>query len=474
MANSTLSVGGLATGIDTKSLVTQLMALERRPENLLTAQKKTFQSQIDAYNLLSSSLGNLKTAMAAMNTAATFQSMSASVADSSFLTATASSTAAAGTHTVEVTSLAKSQRQVSAVGYASATDLSFKTGSITIAGGDGTVSPITIDGTNNSLNGIADAINKSGANITASVINGGTDSSPSYRLILNGKDTNNYTITYNSTGTAGADGPTFPQSGPTYVAGAKAGVIVDGIAGISRTSNNIADVIPGVTINLLKIGTTTITVNNDTSAVTAKINNLVSGFNDAMGLINKYSAYDTTKKTAGVLSGDSTLRSLRTDLQRLIGTPVSGVATEYSLLSKIGITSNATDGTLSIDSTKLSAALSTNFAAVTDLFTLNTGVADLASTRYGIAEQFNQRLDKLTHAYVSAGSTDNGIISTRINGLNKKMSDIDDQVTTMERLLSQKEDNLNKQFAAMESLVSNISTGAWGSLLTTLGNMTTA
>ena len=113
MANSTLSVGGLATGIDTKSLVSQLMALERQPETLLTAQKTAAQKQIDAYNLLNTSLANFKTVMAGMNTSSTFQSMTASVADSTFMTAQASSSAASGVHTVTVNNLATFQRQVS-------------------------------------------------------------------------------------------------------------------------------------------------------------------------------------------------------------------------------------------------------------------------------------------------------------------------------------------------------------------------
>lgn len=470
MANSTLSVGGLATGIDTKSLVSQLMALERLPEKLLTAQKTAAQKQIDVYNLLSTSLGNFKTLMAGMNTSSTFQSMTASVVDNSFFTAQASSTATAGVHTVKITDLATSQRQVSELGYTSASDLNFKTGTISITGGDSTVPPITIDGTNNSLNGIADAINKSGANVTASVINDGSGSP--YRLVLNGKDTNNYTINTNglTVGSGTNLKPTFAQTGATYVKGIDASFSVDGVD-ITKKSNTITDVIPGVTLNLVKAGTTTVSVINDSTAVTAKLNNFVNAYNDAIGLINKYSSYDSTTKVAGVLSGDSTVKSLKTELQSLIRNPLSGVNEDYSLLSQIGITSNAKDGTLSIDSTKLTAALTANPAAVADLFTHNSGVYGLDSSQYGIAEQFNQKLDKLTHAYVGSSSTDNGTIATRIKGLNTKMSNIDDQVATMERLMTQKEENLNKQFSAMESLVSNISSGGWSSLLTTLTNM---
>ncbi len=479
--SSLLSVGGLATGIDTKSLVAQLMAVERQPENILNDQKKALQDKVDVFNQLNASLTSLDTAMSAMNTAATFMAKTAATGDGSVLSAQATSTAQAGTHTVVVSSLAKFQRQVSAVGYASASDLTFKTGNLTIsvAGTDANGNPtstlldtLTINQGDNSLNGIAAAINASKANLTATVINDG--SGTPNRLVITGNDTRNYTID----ATALDPNLTFPQSGPTYSAGSDAKFSVDGIA-VTKSSNTVSDVIPGVTLTLLKDGgaTSTVTVGNDTAAVTAKINNFVSTYNDAIGLINKQSAYNATTKTAGVLSGDSTVMDLQSELQRMIGNPVTtgpnAQLSPYSLLSQIGITTNENDGTLSVDATKLSTALSTNFQGVVDLFTRNSGVANLDSSQYGLAVQFGQKLDALTHFYVGPGSPDNGVIATRINGLNSQMSDIDNQVAAMEVLMTQKEDNLNKQFSAMESLVSSL-TSEGNSLLSALGSMSTS
>ncbi len=700
-ASSLLSVGGLATGIDTKSLVSSLMSLERLPEKLLTAQQTAAQKQIDAFNLFSTSLTNLKGVVAGMNTAASFQSLNASVSDATVMTASASGSVSTGVHTIAVTSLATFERQLSN-GYSSASDLNFNTGKITIGaealrqnysqgyaskaaqnfntgtlkiaadplrqnysqgfastsalslnagtftitggssplsvtlgptnnsldgmvkaindlGGDvtasisndggnspyhlllnakdssklgtytigagsgltmnsnvtevaidsttnsldgiiaeinkktgsdvvaslgtdstsspyslvlnakdgsklsqftidtsgldgsgtggvtgtyanptmsSTVTTVSIGDTDNSLNGIAAAINKSGAKVTASVINGGSPSSPSYRLVLNGTDTNINTIDTSGlaypTSSTGVlyDNPTFDKSAAavtagTYVAGKAASFSVDGVA-LTRSSNNVSDVIPGVTLNLLKEGsqatvgppatkavpaTTTLSITNDTSTVSSRISTFVNAYNDAMGLFNKYSAYDTKAKTASVLAGDSTVRSLKSTLQSLIGSPVSGVNDSYHLLSQIGITSSSTDGTLSIDSTKLTAALTANPSAVSDLFTHNTGTYGKKSNEYGMAEQLNKQLDTFTHAYIGANSGLNGTIATRINGLQKKMTSIDDQVAAMERLMTQKESIMTKQFTAMETMVSNMSSGGWNSLLTTLSNM---
>lgn len=523
-----LSIGGLATGIDTTTLISQLMYLERAPKRILSAKKKTIQSQVDVFNQIAGALSSLKGIVAGMNTSTGFRGMKVTTGDSSVATATASSSAFPGSHTVSVTSLARFQRQVADQGYASSTDLNFKTGSIVITGGANPVT-VTIAEGQNSLSGIAAAINASGANLTASVINDG--SANPYRLVVTGKDTTNYTLDFSGltgaptapngaayteplfsknfsvtgdttsgsnvisnistanlqvgmvlsgagleadtviTGILGPDsvqisrnatatgtGATLSYPNSAYQAGAPASFTVDGIA-VSKTSNTVTDVIPGVTLNLLKEGvTTTVGVENDDAAVTTKINSFVKSFNEAMTLLNKQSNYDATTKTAGVLSGDSTVRMVKSQLQSILTNTVSGVTGTFSMLSEIGITTNRTDGTLTVDSAKLSEALKNDFDSVVELFTRNGGVADLPANRYGVAEQFNNVLEKLTHAYEGPSSQYNGVISSRIQGLKDTMSGIDTQIESMELRLTRKEEALKKQFTALETLVSSLTT----------------
>lgn len=258
--------------------------------------------------------------------------------------------------------------------------------------------------------------------------------------------------------TATGTGATLSYPNSAYQAGAPASFTVDGIA-VSKTSNTVTDVIPGVTLNLLKEGvTTTVGVENDDAAVTTKINSFVKSFNEAMTLLNKQSNYDATTKTAGVLSGDSTVRMVKSQLQSILTNTVSGVTGTFSMLSEIGITTNRTDGTLTVDSAKLSEALKNDFDSVVELFTRNGGVADLPANRYGVAEQFNNVLEKLTHAYEGPSSQYNGVISSRIQGLKDTMSGIDTQIESMELRLTRKEEALKKQFTALETLVSSLTT----------------
>lgn len=469
---SDISFSGIATGIDTASLISQLMYLERAPERLLETKKKTIQGQIDTYNQLTGFLNAFKGLAAAMNTPTTFMGKTTSVGDSTVLSATSVSSSAPGTHTIEVTSLAKMQRQVSQ-GYASNTTAIFSTGSFQItddAGG----TPITVNIAEgqNTLDGIASAINGSGANVSASVINDG--SGTPYRLVIAGKDTKNYTfdfagLTTDPTGGTGPLKPTLLGVGdPSYQAGTPASLKVDGI-GITKTSNTISDIIPGVTLTLLKDGgaTTSVTVGNDVTGVTKKINELVASYNSAMSLVNRQSEYNAAAKRAGSLSGDSTLRTVKSQLQSVISTPVSGLAGQYTTLAAIGITSSQKDGTLTVNGATLQTALSNNFDDVVKLFTQNGGVTGLSTEQYGVAEQFNKVVDRLTHFYEGPSSTANGIISSRVRGLTDTIGDIDDQIEAMEVRMEQREKALKKQFTSLEQLVSGLQTQG-NSLLTYL------
>ncbi len=473
-----LSVGGLASGIDTASLITKLMEAERRPQKILQKKVTTAQSQISVFNQLSSALNSFKTVASGMSSPSGFISRSSSVTDSTVASATVTSAALPGSHAIQITSLAQFQRQISDSSYASSSDLNFKSGTITIGktGSPDVPVSITIAEGQNSLSGIISAINGSAANVSASMINDGNG----YRLILTGKDTNNYTIDTSglTTDPAAPNGdayaaPTF-LNGTGYLAGNPASFSVDGIA-MTRTSNSVSDVIPGVTFNLLKGGgsSTTLTVASDTNDVTTKINSFVSSYNSAMTLLSKQSNYDTTTKSAGTLAGDYTVRDIKNQLQSVISSAVSGVNSNISVLSSIGISTNYADGTLKIDSAKLADALKTNFDSVADLFTHNSGVTGLPANQYGIAQQLSTKLDTITHIYEGSDSTSNGKIASRIKGLNDLISDTNKRISVMEDQLAQKQLQLKKQFTAMEKLVSSL-TSSGNQLISALNSLSSS
>lgn len=455
---SGISIGGLATGLDTGSIISKLLAVERLPEQVLQNTQKKDQSQIDVYKQLSTALTNLQTVAQGMSTGSTFKGMLSTVTDSSVATVTASSAAAAGTHTLEVTTLAKSQRQVSA-GYADGA--LFNSGTFTVDDGAGNVTSIDLADGSNTLAGIAAAINGSGANVSASLINDG--SSTPNRLVITGKDTGNYTVDFSglttppSTGDAGQLPTLLGSNDSSYQAGVAASFKLDGVA-MSKTSNTVTDAIAGVTMNLLKEGgTTTFNVANDTAGVTAKVNGFVTAYNSAIALVNSQSKYDATTGTGGVLSGDSTVRAIQSQLQSLLTSTVAGATGPYSNLAQLGLTTDKSTGTLSVDAAKLTDALTNNYDSVVDLFTHNTGTSlSLPKNQYGIAQQFNLAVDAMVHPFEGSGSSANGLIATRINGLTGSISDINDQISKMEERITTMQTTLQNQFSNMETMVSSL------------------
>lgn len=458
---STVSIGGLVTGLDTQSIISQLMNLERAPQKLLKAQQKTNTQKIGSYQKIGDALSELQTTVRGLNTRDGFGVFKATASNAAVLTAGATGNTAPGIHSIQVLSLARNQRQVT-TGVASSTAAVFNTGSFTI---DGTTT-VTIGEGQNTLQGLVSAINASGANVTASIINDGL----SYRMVIGGTDTADHTFDFSglTTPPEGGTGPLVPDiilpGDSGYVEGiyqpaSRARLVVDGIE-MYKDSNTITDAIQGVTLNLLAEGASTdLTIAKDTDGIREKVNKFIEAYNKVVTLINSESAYNAETKTAGVLSGDSTIRSVQQQLRSLLTATVPGTGGAINSLASMGIKSDSKTGTLSLDSARFADALDNHYSEVLECFTRNTGsYASLPVSEYGIAEQFNRIIETMVHPYVTDGMPDNGLIEVRKKGLSKANADIDKRIDAMEERITQMQASLQKQFNAMESLVSSLQT----------------
>lgn len=471
MSSSILASGtGLSTGIDYSTLIPKLMELERAPETVLQNKISTINTKKSAMTTILGKLTSLKSLAADMNTPATFMAKTVDVSDSTAAKATVSSTALQGTHQIKITQLAQPQIQVSA-GYAASSDTAaFAAGSFTITSSATGATPVTVTLTaSTSLEGFAAAINSSNPGVTASVMNDGSSPNP-YRLVITGNDS--YTYSFDFTGYS-----TSPTLSETQAA-KTAQFSVDGV-NVVKASNTITDVIPGVTFTLLQgpsgVATTkdfTLAVNNDTAAVKKKINDFVTAYNAVMYEIKGQSDYNATTKKGGTLSGNSTLRTVQSQLQSILTTPVSGITGQYTILSSIGIATQK-DGSLKVDDTKLTDALNNKFNDVADLFTRNSDVYGLAVNEYGVAEQFDQVLESLTRDYIGPNYDKNGLVTTSIHGMEETVNGINDQIDAMEVRMTQVEENLKKQFTSLETLVSSLQTQG-NAMLSILGSMSSS
>ncbi|MBS1146685.1 MAG: flagellar hook protein [Proteobacteria bacterium] len=456
-----------STAIDVPSLVSQLMAVERRPIDKLTAKIASYETKISSFGTLSSLVSGFQTAAKNLNTS--LQKVAATPSDASVFAATAGSTAVPGNYTMNVSQLAQSQNLVAtgqtsstaAIGDGTATTVTFDLGAISFdplnggsltngvysgatftSNGSGTAS-ITIDSSNNTLEGIRDAINTAAAGVTATIVNDG--SGTPYRLALSSSSTgvsNSFKIT-----TSGGDGsinsllgydPEGTQNLTQTLAAQNAQLTVNGIA-ITSASNTVSEAIQGVTLTLKNPTTTpaSLTVARDTTAINTAAASFVDAYNALASQIKSRSAYGTTTTGGGSLAGDGTLRVMQDQLRGILMTPASGGT--LTTLTQVGI-SFQKDGSLLLDSSKLNSAIATNFSDVTNLFSSSTGYAT--------------RLEAWAKSALDAG----GLIDTRTQSLNKYVKDqheavdrLENRMTALQKKYTAEYTNLNLLLSRMNS-----------------------
>jgi flagellar hook-associated protein 2 len=460
MATTSATSSASSSGIDVNGLVTSLMTVERQPITKLDAKTTNYNSQLTALGLIKSKVATLQTAAQALGStsSSSLLGFSATSSDSTVFSATTSSTAVAGIYSLSVTSLAQSQKLVAlgqtssttAIGTGTPTTVTFDLG--TISGGtltngvytgasfasNGSAKTISIDSSNNTLEGIRDTINAAGLGVSASIVNDG--SGTPYRLALSSNATGaNSSLKISTDGAdAGITGllahdPAGTQSLSETVSAKNAAFSVNGIA-ISKASNSVTDVIQGVTLTLNKVTTTpvTLTLARDTTAVTTAVNSFVTAYNDLNSSIRNSVAY----KSGSALAGDSTLRALQSQM-REIAVTAAGSGT-LTMLSEIGVTSKA-DGTLQVDGAKLSSALSTNFSDVANLFNSATGYAT-----------------RINNWSTSALAYD-GTFANRTSGINQYLKSIADQRAALETRMTSLEKNYTRQFTSLNMTLVSMS-----------------
>ena len=382
---------GVGSSLDVNSLVTQLMAAEQQPITALATKEAKYQSQLTAYGSLKGALSTFQSSVAALSSPAKFTAVSATITDTTLATVTASASAMSGRYSMDITQLAQSQKLQSSSAFAAASttigsgtlSISFGTYSTDLSdftiNSDKTTKTITIGSNQSSLSGVRDAINAANAGISANIISAGTSSN---RLVITSTDSgaaNALKITVadsdsSNTNNAGLsqlayDGTSLSTSHMTQSTGMEpkdALLTIDGIS-IKKPSNTITDAIAGMTVNLLKTGTTNLTVKQDTASIQSAVQTFVTAYNTLNTTITTLSQYDITNKKAATLTGDSTLNSLKSQLRNVFNTPLSTAGGQLSVLSDAGITFQK-NGTLALDTAKLSTVLNDTTKDVSTLF----------------------------------------------------------------------------------------------------------
>ena len=391
---------GSGSGLDLANLVDKLVANEGAPVAArLDRNEAQIQTKLTAYGTLKGSLSAFQFSLASLTQLSTSQSKSISTSsDTDRFTVSASSSAIPGNYSVEVTSLAKSHSVATSAGqFTDVTDavgtgvMTISFGEVTYDSGSDTVTNfdpnadkssinITIDSSNNSLQGLRDAINTANGGVSASIVDNGSD----LQLVITSNDTGKENAIQvsvdegtgtpaDNTDTTGLSRLAFNTSVTNLdntVSAKDAGAIVNGIA-ISSASNVLNDAIEGVTLTLLQTSTAgesvDVTVSNNTASTKSAIEKFVLSFNSLSVSLASLTDVDVDAGTAGILTGDASVRGIENQLRRIISTQVSGLSGAVQSIVDLGITTSR-EGNLQIDDAKLQAAIDNNFDDVTSLF----------------------------------------------------------------------------------------------------------
>jgi flagellar hook-associated protein 2 len=361
------SFNGLASGLDTQTIIDGLLSIRNQQIARLQGRKQEIQLRQTAFQGIESNVLALKSAVRQLNSVTNnvFSVFSATSSNESVLEVAAGSSAVAGTYQLTVSQLARAE-QVSSQSLSGEGSL-LTTGKIAVQVGNRTAIEVNIDSSNNTLSGLADSINAAGDDIKAAVINDGGG----YRLLLSSQYTgaaNTISIT-NNTAASNATETRIDFSGPAVQQATDAVLVIGSGAGavnISRPTNLIDDVIGGLSLKLQKAepGTpVTISVSRDIEPSRKAVEGFVAAFNKTMDFIDQQTAFDPETSRAGLLLGNSATNSIRDQLRGQLASSIAFLDQDANRLSAAGITFTD-NGRLQVNSSTLDRALAGNLPGV--------------------------------------------------------------------------------------------------------------
>ena len=460
MESGRISSPGLGSNLDVAGIVSKLMEVEQQPLFQLASREAGLQAQISLVGQIQSALSNFQTAAKALDTSAAKATFKATSSDSAILSAAATETAAAGSYAVTVSQIAQAQRlssvgqasKTAAIGAGTASTLTLTFGTIsggsfdaqtgrytgaTFAADAGSV-PFTVDigATNNTLEGIRDAINARKAGVTASIVNDG--SATPYRLVLSVEATGaKRSLKIDVAGEAAlqtllAHDPAATQNLSQLRTAQNARLSIDSIS-IESAQNSVTGVIDGVTLEAKATGTVSVNITRDHASLSGALAQLVKAYNEANKAVS-----DATAK-GKPLQGDTGTNSHLSRLRTQIGA-LRNSSDTFQSLSQLGVAFQR-DGSLTFDATKLQAALDKDRSATVDT------VAYYAKALTTLADGM-------------LGSK--GTLTAKTEGMNRTLSDIDDRRQVLLRRLQATESRYLAQFTKLDTLISSLNqTGAF-------------
>lgn len=469
---ATITATGVGSGIDVNSLVSDLVAARREPqEERLDRTEAELQARLSGYGSIQGAISELQSALNGLQAGTAAGANRVEVGDPSVLSARAGS-GITGSHHIRFDAQATAHRLVSPptadpLGSADAVlgtgTLTFRFGTTTGDGGyrftpDETGEAHTVTIRDGSLRGIAEAINGANIGVEASVIFDGT----SYRLALASAETGAArSMQVVAADDGAAEGPGLSllafhdeeqRMVQTRAASDVSGLEIDGIP-VSSASNTLSGFLAGIEIELGRPGETTLDLTRDDDAFVEAIQTFAERYNALVKVLNDLSSYDPETGEAGDLNGDSLLRNVQSQVRQVMGQLLGEGAGSFRHLSEIGLSHGSPtgplDGTLVLDEDRLRAAIGQDPAGVAALFAAPGG-EDGEPPGYAVG--LNQVLSGLLGRDGPFRSMSESI-NDRLEGLGNERLRLDERMAAYEAMTRAK-------FNAMDALVAQLqSTG---------------
>jgi len=446
-STGTISSAGLGSGLDVKSIVSQLVAIEKRPLTQLQAQATKLDTQLSTYGTIKSQVSALYDAAALLSGPGGWNAQTATSSNGA-VGVTASSSAATTSLSVEVSQLARAQTSASATVLAGTSSgavgtLNIEVGTWTngVFSPSGTAKQVTI-GATDTMATIAANINKAGAGVTATVLNDGTND----RLVLKSAATGSAAgFRLNNPADVGLTQLGLTNPGDTGFVGQTAqdaNLKINGVD-VVAASNKLANAVPGVTLQLNEVtaAPAAIEVAVDVSAVQKNIQSFVDAYNALNTTISEAIKYDPATKIGGPLLGDSTTLGIQTAVRNILGSSSTG--STFSTLSEIGL-ERQTDGSLKINQTKLSSA-ETNIPNLKALFASDN--QNIKTNGFGI------KVRDFTHGLINF----DGLVTTKTQAVQKSIANNGKDQDRVTLRASKVEAQLLAQYTALDSKIAGLS-----------------
>lgn len=460
---ATITSPGIGSGLDVNAIVSQLVALERAPIDKLQTSAKTIETKISAYGKIQSLVSGVRDAAAALGGATLWQQTTGASGDATAVGVTTSGGAVAGSYSVQVNQLARAHSVASAAFADSTASIGSGTlhielgrwdaGNTAFTPGAAAAVDITIAPGADSLEDIRDQINGANAGVTAVIVRDASGARLALRASASGVE-NQLRITASDAGgplsngvglgqlafnpPAGAGGLVQTQAGANALAN------INGLD-IETSSNQLADVLDGISLTLVRTTDTPIevTVAPDSAAMKTAVETFVTAYNELNTYLAAQTKYDEGAKKGATLQGDSAALSLRNQFRSLLGDS-SEASAVYTRLSDVGFDVQR-DGSIKLDTTKLDGALA-NLPEITRLFSASDPL-------YAPGDGFGTRVRALADRLTGI----DGLIASRNEGLQAQLERNEDDQSRLEDRVLLFQQRLLRQYSALDTQLGKMS-----------------